>query len=202
MEGDLFGLIEKTGRPTLGVVAISRNEEQDLPGFFKHLVPWVDEIIIVDDASADRTVDIIKNAGKGECDRASDDKELGFAGATQFRHRSIHCQIGSFTWTFDERVTPELAEEILKSIWDTTKNAYRYRRLNYFLHYPMRGGGWQYWNFPQLARRGKHYFRDPIHAKCVVDRQPESVGQLKVTCGISTMLTMQSVLGRTCSTSN
>lgn len=179
MEGDLFGLIEKPGRPTLGVVAISRNEEQDLPGFFKHLLPWVDQIIIVDDASADRTGDIARNAGpKVNVIEHPMDRELGFAG-----QRNVGIEASTTDWLLhmdvDERVTPELAEEMLKSIWDATKNAYRYRRLNYFLHHPMRGGGWQYWNFPQLARRGKHYFKDPIHEKCVVDRQPESVGQLK-----------------------
>jgi len=179
MQGDLIRLIEKPGRPTLGVVAISRNEEQDLPGFFKHLLPWVDEIIIVDDASADLTVNIVKNAGpKVKVIEHPMDKELGFAG-----QRNLGIEASTADWLLhmdiDERVTPELAEEILESIWDNIKNAYRYRRLNYFLHYPMRGGGWQYWNFPQLARRGKHYFRDPIHAKCMVDNQAESVGQLK-----------------------
>ena len=51
------------GRPTLGVVAISWNEETDMPLFLEHLLPWVDEIVIVDDASTDRTVEIVRTAG-------------------------------------------------------------------------------------------------------------------------------------------
>ena len=39
--------------PTLGVCTICKNEEQDLPAFISHLLPWVDEIIIVDDGSTD-----------------------------------------------------------------------------------------------------------------------------------------------------
>ena len=39
----------------IGVVAISYNEEVDLPGFIDHLKFWVDEIIIVDDGSTDNS---------------------------------------------------------------------------------------------------------------------------------------------------
>jgi len=42
-------------RPTLGVVSISYNEERDIGGFLENLSPWVDEIVIVDDGSTDRT---------------------------------------------------------------------------------------------------------------------------------------------------
>lgn len=42
-----------TNKVTLGVVAISYNEEQDLPGFLSNLVSWVDEIVIMDDGSTD-----------------------------------------------------------------------------------------------------------------------------------------------------
>ena len=36
-------------KPSLGVVAISRNEEADMPAFLEHLLSWVDEIVIVKD---------------------------------------------------------------------------------------------------------------------------------------------------------
>jgi (heptosyl)LPS beta-1,4-glucosyltransferase len=52
-----------TTKPTLGVVAISYNEEIDLPGFLEHLVTWVDEIVIVDDGSTDSTEQIASNYG-------------------------------------------------------------------------------------------------------------------------------------------
>lgn len=166
-------------RPTLGVVAISKNEEVDLSYFLNHLLPWVDEIVIVDDASTDRTVEIARAAGpKVRVIEHPMDKERGFAG-----QRNVGIEASTSDWLLhmdiDERVTPELAEEILRAILDQTKNAYRYRRLNFFLHRPMHSGGWQYWNNPQLARRGKHYFRNIVHEECVVEGQPMSIGQLK-----------------------
>jgi (heptosyl)LPS beta-1,4-glucosyltransferase len=166
-------------RPTLGVVAISKNEEVDMPYFLNHLLPWVDEIVIVDDASTDRTVEIARAAGpKVRVIEHPMDRELGFAG-----QRNVGIEASTADWLLhmdiDERVTPELAEEILQAIRDPTKNAYRYRRLNFFLGRPMRRGGWQYWNNPQLARRGKHYFRNRVHEECVVEGPPNSIGQLK-----------------------
>ena len=46
-------------KSTLAVVAISFNEEVDIPGFLEHLIEWVDEIVIVDSGSTDSTLEII-----------------------------------------------------------------------------------------------------------------------------------------------
>ncbi|MDC3133108.1 glycosyltransferase [Flavobacteriaceae bacterium] len=50
-------------KPTLAVVAISCNEEVDLPGFLEHLVTWVDGIVIVNDGSKDATDQIASKYG-------------------------------------------------------------------------------------------------------------------------------------------
>ena len=44
-----------TNTKELGVVAIAKNEEKDLPGFLSNLINWVDEIVIVDNESTDAT---------------------------------------------------------------------------------------------------------------------------------------------------
>src|SRR5437763_15328649 len=123
---------EPSARPTLGVVAISRNEEKDMPGFLEHLLPWVDEIVIVDDGSTDGTAGIASSAGtKVKWSPRRRDAKTGFAGQRNFGIESaqsdwlLHMDI-------DERVTPELMEDILKGIQDSAHNGYRYRRLNCF----------------------------------------------------------------------
>lgn len=166
-------------RQTLTAAAVCRNEEADLPGFLDNLLPWVDEIVIVDDASVDRTVQISENAGgKVKLVRQAMNDDEGFAGQ---RNRGLAEATGDWilNMDIDERVSPQLAAEILAVIQDTPLNGFRYRRLNYFLHRPMRYGGWNGWNNPQLARRGRHRYENRIHEQCVVDGAPEMVGQLR-----------------------
>lgn len=165
-------------RPTLGVVAISYNEERDLPGFLEHLLEWVDEIILVDDGSSDRTEEIATAAGnkvkflhsprvEGEYFAHQRNKGIDTATSDWLLHMDV-----------DERVTPELSREILQAIRVSGKDGYRYRRLNYFMHRPMKGGGWQDWNLVHLARREKFRFGGMFHESCHLDAPVEREGQL------------------------
>lgn len=163
---------------TLGVVAISKNEQTDMPGFLRHLASWVDEIVVVDDGSADRTPEIVRAAGPKVRLVEHPMSDRGFSG-----QRNAGIAVAQSDWLLhmdiDERVTPELAVEIRRAIADTPLNAFRYRRLEFFLQRPIRGGGWQHWNFPQLARRGQHHFENTVHERCAVTGAPGTLGQLQ-----------------------
>lgn len=163
----------------LGVVVIAKNEERDLPGFLDNVLPWVDEVVIVDDESTDGTAAIARAAGgKVTVVRRAMEPAGGFAA-----QRNAGIDAARADWLLhmdvDERVTPELAREIESAILDDACDAYRYRRLNFFLHHPMRGGGWQHWNNPQLARRGRHRFVGYVHEQCVSDGGDSRTGQLR-----------------------
>ena len=166
------------GGGTIGVVAICRNEENDLPAFVRHLLPWVDEIVIVDDGSTDASKAIIGSYG---------DKvqliEHSMVGDTNFSGlRNLGIEKATSDWLLhtdiDERIPPDLAEEIKRKIKNTDFHAFKYRRINYFLHRAMKGAGFQDWNKPQLARRGKHQFQNSVHEVCVIEGGGESTGQL------------------------
>jgi len=165
--------------PTIGVVAISRNEERDLRGFLDNLYRWVDEIVIVDDDSTDSSADIANAAGskiKFISHKMTD--KGGFAG-----QRNVGLNSATSDWILnmdvDERVPPELAREIKQVTADTDFNAFRYRRQNYFLHRPMKAGGWCSWNNPQLARNGFHRYTNKVHERCIVEGGLEKIGQIK-----------------------
>lgn len=166
-----------SARPRLGAIAISRNEAQDLPGFLTNLLPWVDEIVIVDDGSTDETVQIAQTAGhKVRVIQQKMTEREGFAG-----QRNAGITAATSDWLLhmdiDERVPPELAQEIREAIAQTSLNAFRYPRLNFFTHRPMQAGGWQGWNNPQLARKGHHHFVNKVHERCVVE-ESNAIGQL------------------------
>ncbi len=165
--------------PTIAAVAIAKNEELDIRGFLDNLLPWVDEVVVVDDGSTDATRDILRAAGdKVKVIERDMDAETGFSG-----QRNAGIEAAESDWLLhmdiDERVTPELAKELRQAADDERYNGYRYHRLNFFLHRPMPAGGWQYWNRPQFARRGKHLFKNKIHEACVIEGDPDTIGQLQ-----------------------
>lgn len=164
---------------TLGVVAISHNEAQDLPRFLQNVEPWVDEIVIIDDGSTDDTSLIAEGAGRkvtfvhaprAEGEYYADQRNKGIDAASS--DWLLHMDI-------DERVSPELAAEILAAVQNPRFDAYRYRRLNYFLHRPMRGGGWRDWNLVHLARRDCLRFSGMFHEEVNLSVPESRVGQLK-----------------------
>jgi glycosyltransferase involved in cell wall biosynthesis len=165
-------------RPSIAAVAICKNEEKNLPGLFNNLIEWVDEIVIVDDGSTDHSRDIAEAAGKKVVFVVHQmSEEYGYAG-----QRNIGIDTATADWLLhmdcDERVTPELADEIRTAIQATDFFGFRYRRLNYFLHRPMRYGGWASWNRPQLARRGQHRFHGQLQESCEVEGGAAKIGQL------------------------
>lgn len=165
-------------RPTLAVVAICKNEERDLPGFFANVLPWVDEIILVDDGSTDRTLAIARAIGpKVRLIAKPMDSKLGFAG-----QRNAGTAAATAEWVLqmdiDERVTPELAAEIQQAICEPGTDAYRFRRLDFSLHRPLLGRR-RRWNQIHLMRRGVAEFKDRVHEQCVLDTPATRVGQLQ-----------------------
>ncbi len=170
---------EQRQRPSLGVVAISYNEEQNMSGFLDNLLPWVDEIVVVDDGSTDSTVSLLQAAGskvkviqreRQQKHDYAEKRNTGIAAAQS--DWLLHMDI-------DERVSPELAREILQAIRDSGKDGYKFRRLNYFMHRPMRAGGWQHWNQIHLARREKFCFEGQVHERAKLDASDDRVGQLQ-----------------------
>ena len=136
-------------RPTISVAMIARNEEANLPRTLAGL-RWVDEVIIVDSGSVDRTPEIAREFG------AKHSFNRDFKGHAEQKNVAIAKCSGDWILLLDadEVVTPALAEEIQRTLPDADKNAFYIPRLNIFLTRWMRHGGL----FPdeklRLFRRG------------------------------------------------
>lgn len=107
----------------LSVVIIAKNEEKNIGDCIKS-VNFADEIVVIDDFSSDKTVEIAKKNGARVYRRKLDN----FANQRNFGIEKAHNDWILFI-DADERVTPDLAEEIKRAV-DGEKRAYKIPRRN------------------------------------------------------------------------
>lgn len=97
---------------SVSVVMIAKNEEKRLPECLQS-ISWAKEVIVIDDESRDRTGEIARAAGAKVFKRVMDiegrQRNFGFGLAAEPWILSLDC---------DERVTPELSEEIKRAAED------------------------------------------------------------------------------------
>ncbi|MBU1863273.1 MAG: glycosyltransferase family 2 protein [Candidatus Omnitrophica bacterium] len=103
----------------VSVVIIAKNEEKQISDCLKS-VQWADEIVILDDYSTDKTVEIAR-----EYTNAIQQRKMDVEGT----HRNYAYSLTKNEWVLsldcDERVTPELATEIDRVLESNTDyNAY------------------------------------------------------------------------------
>ena len=167
-----------TDCPRLSVVAISKDEERDLPGMIENFLSWADELVLVDDGSTDDTLRIAAEAGPRvvvvSSERGADE---GFGSQ---RNKGIDAATGDWCLhvDVDMRTSPELAAEIVAAVRDEGKDAYYFGLRHHFLNRPLLHGGVQHWDKPWLVRRGKGRFEGIVHEELVVDAPAERVGRL------------------------
>lgn len=157
----------------LSVVILTKNEEKNIRDCLESIEGWADEIIIVDDESTDRTVDIASEY----TDRIII-KKMDIEG----RHRNFAYSQAKSPWILsldaDERVTEGLKKEIKEAISHHTEyNGFTIPRKNYIGDYWVKYGGW--YPSPQLKlfRRDKFKYEEVgVHPRAFMD---DPCGHLK-----------------------
>ena len=122
---------------TLSVTIITRNEAKNIAACIKS-VSWADEILVVDAMSTDATVEIAKSLGAIVYQRKwtnfSDQKSFALSKASQEWVLSLDA---------DERVSPELAEEIQSLLREEPPcDGYEIPRKTFYLGKWIRHCGW------------------------------------------------------------
>src|SRR5258705_2414456 len=113
----------------LSAIIITKNAEELMADCIDSL-DFCDEIIVVDDGSKDRTVDLAKHLGA---------KTFSFISQDFAKLRDFGLKKAKGDWVFyvdsDERVTTELKAQILAAIEDDIDrfDAYKILRKNYYL---------------------------------------------------------------------
>ena len=119
------------------VVVITKNEEENIENCLKSVYNWADEIIVVDDESSDRTVEL--------ADKYTD-KILHKKMENEGIHRNWSYAQAKNEWVLsldaDEYVTEELKEEISALFPNPDFNAYSLPLRNYMGSYQVKYSGW------------------------------------------------------------
>ncbi|MBI4341314.1 MAG: glycosyltransferase family 2 protein [Candidatus Omnitrophica bacterium] len=150
----------------LSIVILAKNEAGRIRECLES-VRWADEVLVVDDESADKTARIAESLGARVVRRKMD---------IEGRHRNwAHAQ-AAHEWILsldaDERVTPELAQEIAQLLQDTpSHDLYSIPRRNYLGSHWIRYGGW--YPSPQIKLFKRSAFRweeTTVHPRALSDR--------------------------------
>jgi glycosyltransferase involved in cell wall biosynthesis len=140
---------------TLSAIIITKNEASHI-GDCIDSVSFADEIIVVDSGSTDTTREIA--AAKGAKVVLTDDWP-GF-GKQKNRALDLATQDWVLSIDADERVTPELAQEIKRMVAQPSADAYKIARLSNFGGRWIRHSGWWPDYVLRLFKRGKARFKD------------------------------------------
>lgn len=148
----------------VSVVVIVKNEEKRLEECLQSAA-WAAEIVIVDDMSTDRTVEIAKKFTQRIVQRAMD---------IEGTHRNFAYDQATQPWVLsidaDERVTPELAKEIAETIKNSTEDYVCYSiPIKTFIGQEwIQGAGYYPAHKTRLFRKGKFRYRDErVHPSVV-----------------------------------
>lgn len=150
-------------------VILAKNEENNLVDCLDSLM-WASEIIVIDDESTDRTMELAKSKNAKVVRRAL---RQNFS-----KQRNYALTIAENEWVLfvdaDERVSPELAQEILKVVSDNKKDGYFIPREDKLFGKILKHGELSNKKFIRLGKTGK--WNGAVHEEWKINGK---VGTLK-----------------------
>ena len=162
----------------ISVVIAAKNEEGNIRMCLES-VKWADEIILVDDVSEDRTVEIAREYTNKIFIRDSKGKF--------HENKNFGIEKAKYDWILsidaDEVLTPELADEIKEAVKKEEFIGYYINRKNFFLGKWVRHCGWYPNYIIRLFRKGvtrwpSNWPHEPFHGTPDI-QQKSKVGRLK-----------------------
>ncbi len=149
----------------VSVVVLAKNEEKRLEDCLKS-ASWASEIIVLDDMSTDKTVDIARRY----TDKVSQ-RSMDIEGRQRNHAYSLATQPWVLSLDADERVTPELAEEIRQATSQTSGPACYAIPIKTFIGREwIRGAGYYPAAKTRLFQKGKFRYEEArVHPRAIYE---------------------------------
>ncbi len=146
----------------ISLVVITYNEEKYIKGCIESARDIVDEVVIVDSFSTDRTVEIAESLGARVLKRE-------FKGYADQKNFAIDNANGEWIISLDadERLSLKLKEEIKKRIGKEEYVAYYVPRKNYYMGKPLKC--WSPDRIVRIVKKGKARWQGLVHEKMMVE---------------------------------
>jgi glycosyltransferase involved in cell wall biosynthesis len=149
----------------ISVVILTKNEESCIAEALESLKGWADEVIIADDESTDRTVEIA---------RRYTDKVFIKKMDVEGRHRNWAYAQAKNDWVLsldaDEQASPELKIEIHRALANPQAVAFSIPLRNFIGHYWVKHGGWYPAAKVRLFRKDKFKYEEvEVHPRVFID---------------------------------
>lgn len=143
----------------LTTIVLTHNESEHIQDCLKSL-DFADERIVFDSFSTDNTVDLAREIGA----RAIRHEFTDYASQ---RNAALESVSGKTDWVLfvdaDERISPELAEEVRQVIMSRQYVGYQIPRHNYIFGKLTKGAGWYPDYQTRLLKVGKARYENPVH---------------------------------------
>lgn len=159
---------DRAAPPRISVAINTRNEERRLPYALRSVRPWVDEIVVVDMESEDRTVDIARSFGAV----VFSVPPMGYADPARAFALSKCTGDWILVLDADELVPPTLASRLRAIASGDVADVVMIPMWNYLLGAPLMATGWGPHQdvHPRFFRRGCVSASASIHAYLHVSR--------------------------------